>query len=64
MNEIMKNRMLTPAASEYMGIASSTLRRMQVSGTGPKYYLVGKRYNYTPSDIDAFIESCVVNPTA
>lgn len=64
MNKTMKDRMQTPEASRYIGVTPPTLRKMVRNGTGPKHYRVGDRVSYTPNDLDAFIESCAVDPAA
>ena len=45
------------AAARRMGLATSTLAKMRLSGTGPQYYKLGRRVVYRCADIDAYMES-------
>lgn len=61
----LKDRVLTPAAAKYIGVTPPTLTAWRLAGTaGPRYYKIGKRTFYTISDLDAFIDSCAVEPAA
>lgn len=43
--------------AERLGLSSSTLAKMRLSGNGPPYSKLGRRVVYRPEDIDAWIAS-------
>ena len=43
--------------AERLGLSSSTLAKMRLSGDGPPYAKLGRRVVYRPEDIDAWIAS-------
>jgi predicted DNA-binding transcriptional regulator AlpA len=54
----MQTRVLrTPDAAKYLGLTGSTLEKMRLFGTGPRFVRIGTRaVGYTIDDLDAFIE--------
>jgi predicted DNA-binding transcriptional regulator AlpA len=45
-------------AAGYIGLSSSTLAKMRLSGTGPAFHKLGRRVVYRPEDLDAWLASC------
>jgi predicted DNA-binding transcriptional regulator AlpA len=45
------------AASQYLGIAKSTLNKLRVYGGGPKYVKLGHRVVYDRHDLDAWVDA-------
>jgi predicted DNA-binding transcriptional regulator AlpA len=43
--------------AEKLGLSTSTLAKMRLSGDGPPYAKLGRRVVYRPDDIDAWIAS-------
>jgi predicted DNA-binding transcriptional regulator AlpA len=62
----MQARVLrTPDAAKYVGLTASTLEKMRLSGTGPRFVRIGTRaVGYTLDDLDAFIEAGRRNSTS
>jgi predicted DNA-binding transcriptional regulator AlpA len=59
------NPSLSPdAAAEFLGLASSTLAKMRLSGNGPLYCKLGRRVVYRKEDLEAWRESRVVRNTS
>ena len=53
-----KRRMMrTGGASNYLGLAESTLAKMRMRGDGPAYIKAGKIILYDPADCDAWLAS-------
>ncbi|MFC3053301.1 helix-turn-helix transcriptional regulator [Kordiimonas pumila] len=51
-------RLLTTAqAAQYLRLASSTLNKWRVYGTGPKFIKLGRAVRYRHTDLDAFLAS-------
>jgi predicted DNA-binding transcriptional regulator AlpA len=47
----------TPDAARYIGLTASTLEKMRISGSGPRFIRVGLRaVGYAISDLDSFID--------
>lgn len=46
----------TEQAGSYLGLSPSTLRRMRVTGEGPRYSKAGRRVIYDPHDLDEWVE--------
>ena len=55
----MQPRVLrTPQAAAYLGLTASTLEKMRLTGSGPRFVRLGTRaVGYTLSDLDAFVEA-------
>jgi predicted DNA-binding transcriptional regulator AlpA len=55
----MQTRVLrTPDAAKYLGLTGSTLEKMRLFGTGPRFVRIGTRaVGYAVDDLDAFIEA-------
>jgi len=45
----------TKGASDYTGLAESTLEKLRLTGEGPAYMKVGKVVVYDPSDLDEWL---------
>lgn len=50
-------KLRTAGASDYTGLAESTLEKLRVSGGGPLYIRVGRVVVYDPDDLDAWLET-------
>ena len=48
-------RMRTRAASNYTGLAESTLEKMRVRGDGSPFIRIGRAVLYDPDDLDAWL---------
>ena len=46
----------TDQAGSYLGLSPSTLRRMRVTGEGPRYSKAGRRVIYDPCDLDEWVQ--------
>ena len=47
-----------PAASDYVGLAQSTLEKKRLDGTGPRFIRIGIRaVGYAIEDLDAYIDA-------
>ena len=49
-------------AAKYLDLSFSTLAHMACRAEGPAYYLIGRSARYLKSDLDAWINACVVKP--
>lgn len=52
------------AAARLLNISPSTLAKMRLSGTSPRYVKLGRRVAYKPADIEAWVEAQSFNSTA
>lgn len=52
--------LVTKQAAEYVGLKPQTLRVMKCEGTGPKSFKQGRLNVYYPADLDAWLESRLV----
>jgi hypothetical protein len=50
----------TTAAAAYLDENPSTLANQRSRGEGPTYIKLGHHVKYRQSDLDAYIESCIV----
>jgi hypothetical protein len=56
---------LTPgAAAKVLGLATSTLAKLRLSGNGPVYCKLGRRVVYRMQDLEAWLESRVARDTS
>ena len=55
----MQPRVLrTSDAADYLGLAASTLEKMRLSGSGPRFVRLGARaVGYSIGDLNSFIEA-------
>jgi hypothetical protein len=54
----ISQRLRTPAAAEYVGLAASTLEKFRLTGEGPVYYKSGpKIVLYETPDLDAWLHA-------
>ncbi len=51
------DRLRTPEAAAYVGLAAKTLEKLRWSGGGPAYFKLGKTVIYERSDLDAWLEA-------
>lgn len=51
-------------AANILNISPSTLAKMRLSGTSPRYIKLGRRVAYKPSDLEAWIEAQSFRSTA
>jgi len=58
-------RLRTPSAAEYLGLAVSTVEKMRVAGTGPRFIKAGPRaVVYDTGDLDAWLDERRQNSTS
>jgi predicted DNA-binding transcriptional regulator AlpA len=50
-------------AARYVGISPKTLNDWRSAGRGPSYLKIGTLVRYRQSDLDAFLDACVVKTT-
>ena len=50
--------------AERLGLSTSTLAKMRLSGGGPAYSKLGRRVVYRPADIDAWVNANQFRSTA
>ncbi|WP_415714468.1 helix-turn-helix transcriptional regulator [Roseibium sp.] len=50
--------------AEQLGLATSTLAKMRLSGAGPSYLKLGRRVVYRPEDIDSWLQENRVKSTS
>ena len=62
--EKANERMMTPKAAKYLDVSAMAMCNWRKEGIGPRYYKIGRRFLYTKKDLDAFVESCAVEPAA
>lgn len=51
-------------AASVLNISPSTLAKMRLAGTSPRYVKLGRRVAYKPTDLEAWIEAQSFNSTA
>lgn len=51
-------------AANLLNISTSTLAKMRLSGSSPRYVKLGRRVAYRPADLEAWIEAQSFNSTA
>lgn len=54
----------TAAAAKYVGLSKSTLEKLRVWGTGPKYLKLNRTVRYRVSDLEAWLNERVVSSTS
>ena len=55
----------TPGAASYLGMGQSTLERMRIEGTGPRFRRLGaKIVTYAVADLDAWASQQVHTSTS
>ena len=55
----------TPGAAQYLGMGQSTLERMRIDGTGPRWHKLGSRIvTYAIDDLDAWANAQVRSSTS
>ena len=56
-------RLDTGGAAGFLGVSESLLNRMRSEGRGPRYIRLGGRIFYRQADLDAYVDSGVVETT-
>lgn len=56
-------RVGTFEAARFLGLSASTLEKMRCEGRGPRYIKLGGRVFYRVPDLDAYLDSSVVETT-
>lgn len=51
-------------AANLLNLSTSTLAKMRLSGSSPRYVKLGRRVAYRPADLEAWIEAQSFNSTA
>lgn len=51
-------------AAAILGLSVKTLQQWRFCATGPVYRKLGKAVRYSLADLQAYVESCAVNPVA
>lgn len=51
-------------AAELTGISVSSLRKLRVTGGGPKFAKLGQRVRYRVSDLEDYISARIVSSTS
>ncbi|MFG1204407.1 helix-turn-helix domain-containing protein [Xanthobacter aminoxidans] len=65
MEQTTKNNLMSDReAAAFLKMSPVTLNTWRCRGRGPKYVKLGGRVFYRPDDLEAFIRSSVVDPTA
>ena len=59
-----RQRLRTPAAAKYLGLAPRTLEKMRLTGNGPQYYKLGRAVVYDTQDLDRWIGGRVRRSTS
>ena len=54
----------TREAADYVRLGKPTLERFRTSGAGPRYAKCGGAVRYRKSDLDAWLESCLISSTS
>lgn len=54
----------TADAAKLTGLAKSTLEKLRVAGTGPRYLKLGKVVRYRRADLDAWLDARLVASTS
>ena len=57
-------RLSPKQASAYTGLAQQTLAAMRSQRRGPKYLKLSNRVFYRQADLDEYLDSCLVDPSA
>jgi predicted DNA-binding transcriptional regulator AlpA len=48
-------------AAEYLGLAVQTLRNRRLERKPPNYLKIGRSVRYRMRDLEAYLESCLIN---
>lgn len=60
MTELMNTR----EAALYLRLGKPTIERFRITGEGPSYLKLGGAVRYRRCDLDAWLESCLIQSTA
>ena len=60
----MRQALNTHAAAARTGLASSTLRKLRLTGEGPPYLKLGRAVRYREQDLEAWLEARSVRSTS
>jgi hypothetical protein len=61
--EIKKKFLNDHEAGAFLGLSVHTMRSRRSNGLPPRYYKVAGKIQYKAADLEAFLESCAVEPT-
>ena len=59
-NDLMNTR----EAAVYLRLSKPTIERFRITGEGPAYLKLGGAVRYRRCDLDAWLESCLVQSTS
>jgi excisionase family DNA binding protein len=59
---MVSNALSLQQASEYLGVSQAALRAWKRDGKGPTFFRAGKLLRFRKCDLDAWIETRLVNP--
>ena len=54
----------THEAAARTGLSSSTLRKLRLTGQGPRFMKLGRAVRYRPSDLEAWLDGRSVQSTS
>ena len=54
----------TVEAARMIGLAVTTLEKMRVAGTGPRYVKMGRAVRYRATDLEAYLAARVISSTS
>lgn len=54
----------THAAAERTGLSGSTLRKLRLTGKGPRYIKLGRAVRYRVSDLEAWLSARTLSSTS
>lgn len=60
MNDLMNTR----EAASYLRLGKPTIERFRITGEGPAYLKLGGAVRYRRCDLDAWLESCIIQSTS
>ena len=52
--ETISRKVATDEAAQALGVSTSWLTKLRLTGDGPKYIKIGRRVVYDPADIEAW----------
>lgn len=58
------NTLTTEQAAAHLGLASSTLEKARVHGTGPRYIKLGRAVRYLRADLDSYLVARTISSTS
>jgi predicted DNA-binding transcriptional regulator AlpA len=64
LNNHINRRLRTPEAASFLGLSVSTLEKLRVAGTGPRFAAMGRAISYAPADLEAWATARTVSNTS